>query len=84
MNRHNKKSKPVRRKKPSAKEENPPKEMYSQSANQLKAYRAKLSSRIERRDRIARIKDEIRRGTYETPEKLKVAVERLLAELIKS
>jgi len=35
----------------------------------------------ERRARIARIRDELRRGVYETPERLAVAIERAIADV---
>jgi anti-sigma28 factor (negative regulator of flagellin synthesis) len=68
-------------------QEDPDRDMRSRSVNRLGAKGAKpgkRTSNVLRSQKIQRIKDEIRRDVYETDEKLNIAIDRLIEDVLRN
>jgi len=88
MKRHKNTNRSPRRESDSDSDENPDKDTLSRFSNQpLGSIREKALKRADRGDRrrkIQRIREEIRRGEYETKEKLAIAIDRLIEDYRRS
>jgi len=77
----------ARRESGPSREEEPDKDTHLRFAGRrimlLRANSADRPDSISRSERIRRIKDQIRKGEYETEEKLKIAIDRLIADALK-
>gem|GEM_PF-4215857 len=86
MRRHRKTSSDSSREPNSESDETPDKDLNSRYANRFGCSRnivPRRTRRALRRKKIQRIKNEIQRGIYETDEKLAIAIDRLVEDVLR-
>ena len=84
MHRHRKTTRSSRPESDQDSSEDPDKDTGSRSersAESLRNERLKMAGKTQRRRKIQRIRDEIKRGVYETEEKLAIAIDRLIGDV---